>query len=249
MRVRTGRWSEAGEDMIPSLTRRERIPELMDDPALDADAHHQALRGLARLNRWSRSDAVLWPVVDETSRRNAGRPIKVLDVATGAGDVPIALWRRAKKAGLAIEFSGCDVSETALEHARQAAAGANAGIAFFHHDAVRDPLPNRYDLVTCSLFLHHLSEAEAATLLVHLRDAADAVAINDLDRSRLNHLLVWIATRVLSRSAVVHFDGPASVRSAFTWQEAEALAERAGMSDATVERRIPARFLLTWRRP
>jgi len=233
--------------MIPSLAQRNRIPELMDDPALDPAAHAQALRGLARLNAWSRSDAVLWPVVEEVSRRKVGYPIKVLDVATGAGDVPTALWRRATTARLPVELFGCDVSPTAVQHATHAAIGASAPIRFFQHDVLRDPLPERYDLVTCSLFLHHLSEPEAVTLLTRLRDAADAVAINDLARSKLNYMLVWVATRFLSRSPVVHFDGPASVQSAFTPAEAKALAERAGMANAIVHPRFPCRFLMTWK--
>jgi len=232
--------------MIPSLVERNPIPELMDDPALDPAEHAQALRGLARINAWSRSDAFLWPVLEEVSRRKGGNPIKVLDVATGAGDVPIALWGRAVAVRLPIELFGCDVSPTAVQHATNAAAAANARIRFFEHDVLRDPLPERYDLIVCSLFLHHLSEEEAVTLLARMRDAADAVAINDLSRSKLNYILVWIAARLLSRSPVVHFDGPASVQSAFTPAEAKALAERAGMANATVHRRFPCRFLMTW---
>jgi 2-polyprenyl-3-methyl-5-hydroxy-6-metoxy-1,4-benzoquinol methylase len=234
--------------MIPSLRQRRRIPELMDDPSLDAAEHRRALEGLARINRWSRSDAVLWPVVNEVARRYPDRAITILDIATGAGDVPIALWRRAKRAGIKVELSACDVSATALEHAARNAAKCEAPIRFFQHNVVRDPLPGDYDLVVCSLFLHHLSETEATTMLRHMKDSADAVAANDLARSRLNYVLVWIATRLLSRSPVVHFDGPASVRSAFTPSEAKALAERAGLIGAEVASRWPCRFLLTWSR-
>jgi len=233
--------------MFPSLSRRQRIPELMDDPALDPAEHHRALAGLARINRWSGSAGVLWPVVEEVSRKKGGHPIKVLDVATGAGDVPLALWRRAKISNLRVEFSGCDVSQTAIDHATKQAGEERADLKFFLHDAVRDPLLERYDLIVCSLFLHHLSEPEAVSLLQHLRDAADAVAINDLARSRMNYVLVWIAAHLLSRSPIVHFDGPASVRSAFTPAEAKALAEQAGLQGAAVATRFPCRFLLTWR--
>jgi 2-polyprenyl-3-methyl-5-hydroxy-6-metoxy-1,4-benzoquinol methylase len=220
----------------------------MDDPSLDAAEHRRALEGLARINRWSGSAGVLWPVVETVSQRKGGNPIKVLDVATGAGDVPLELWRRAKNAQLPIEFSGCDVSPTAIDHAVSRAAGEGADLEFFLHDAVRDPLPERYDLVVCSLFLHHLSEPEAVSLLQHLRDASDAVAVNDLARSRMNYALVWFATRLLSRSPVVHFDGPASVQSAFTPTEANALAGEAGLVGAEVASRWPCRFLMTWSR-
>jgi hypothetical protein len=114
---------------------------------------------------------------------------------------------------------------------------------------IRDPLPADFDVVTCSLFLHHLSSDDALSLLVRMHDAADKlVLVNDLARSRFNYLSVWTACHLLTRSRIVRFDGPASVRSAFTPAEALGLAERAGLSGATIVRRFPCRFLLSWER-
>lgn len=214
----------------------------MDAPGLDPIEHRRALRGLARINRWSRSAAILWPVLRAVARRNA-RPIRVLDVATGAGDVPLALAKRASSANLPVAIEACDVSATALTHATEAAQGR---VRFFRHDVLAELLPGGFDLVTCSLFLHHLSERDAITLLRRMKAAGSVVAVNDLSRSRAGHLAVWAACRLLTRSPVVHFDGPASVRSAFTPDEAADLAEHAGLSGATVAKRWPCRFLLTW---
>ena len=232
--------------MLASLARRAVVPELMDDPGLDPAEHRRALRGLARINRWSRSAAILWPVLLDVARRVHGRPVRVLDVATGAGDVPVGLWRRAKAAGALVEIDACDVSPTALGHAAELA--RETAVRFFRHDVLADTLPGGYDLVTCSLFLHHLSEPDAVTALRRMKDAGAAVAVNDLSRSRAGFVVVWAACRLLTRSPVVHFDGPVSVRAAFTPREALALAERAGLSGATVERRRPCRFLLRWGR-
>ena len=226
----------------PSLARRDRIPELMDDPGLDPEEHRRALAGLARLNRWSRSADVLWrPIRDHA--RAVGRPVRVLDVATGSGDVPLALARRAGRGGLPVEVAGCDISPTAV------AAATARGVTAFVHDVLRDPLPGGYDVVTCSLFLHHLSDDDAVTLLGRMKDAAGSlILVNDLSRSRFSYLATWAACHLLTRSPVVRFDGPASVRSAYTPAEALALAERAGLTGATVGARFPCRFLLQWRR-
>ena len=233
---------------MSSLAVRDRIPELMDDPNVDPVEHRRALAGLARINWWSRSDAILWPVLASIAQENPGRTIRVLDVATGAGDVPIKLWRRAKAAALPVAISGCDLSPTAVAIAAENAGKERADLEFFVHDVLLDPIPGRYDLVTCSLFLHHLSSEEATIVLQRMRDAADAVAVNDLARSRTGFSLAWIGTRLLSRSKIVHFDGPASVRSAFTADEAVALAEQAGLQGATAVSRWPCRFLMTWSR-
>ena len=163
--------------------------------------------------------------------KNLGRPLRVLDVATGFGDVPLGLWKKAKAAGVPLEVAGCDISPTAIEAAKQNA----PGIHFFVHDAIRDPLPTGFDVVTCSLFLHHLDNDSAIILLKRMAEAARSrVLVNDLARSRFNFLAVWVACRILSRSRVVRFDGPASVRSAYSPAEALALAERAGLKNARV---------------
>lgn len=223
---------------------RERIPELMDSPALDAAEHRRALAGLVRINRITASAGVIWPAIRKLARE-LGRPVRVLDVATGSGDVPAALMRKAKAAGIELEVAGCDISPLAVV---TAAANCPAG-RFFTHDAVRSPLPAGFDVVTCSLFLHHLASDDALSLLAAMKDAAERlVLVNDLARSRFNFLAVWLACHVLTRSPVVRFDGPASVRSAFTRHEALALAARAGLTGATVRTHFPARFVLSWRR-
>jgi SAM-dependent methyltransferase len=231
------------------LPARDRRPERMDDPALDPAAHRSALAGLARINRFSGSAAVLWPELAKLARTQ-GRPVRVLDVATGAGDVPVALARRAAAAGLNLRFAGCDVSDTAVTHARRAAEAAGVGVEFFRHDALAEPLPRGFDAVTCSLFLHHLDEADATKLLAAMAAAAGRlVLVNDLRRGPVNLALVWLAARLLSRSPVVHEDGPLSVRAAFTLGEVGALADRAGLTGAAVGGRFPCRFLMTWGRP
>ncbi len=228
---------------------RDRQPEVMDQPDLDPRRHTEALRGLARINTWSGSARLLWPPLRDLARQVAS-PLRLLDVATGAGDVPVRLWLRARRAGLDLEVAGCDRSPCAIEHARQRARTEGANVRFFTWDALAGPLPEGYDVVASSLFLHHLAEEEAVDLLRRMaRAARRLLLINDLERGLPGLVLAYVGTRVLSASPVVHTDGPLSVRAAFTRREALELAERAGLAGATVERRWPFRFLLTWRPP
>lgn len=235
---------------LSGLRHRERVPELMDDPALDPAEHRRALAGLARINRFSGSVGVLWPSIRDLARRFPRDPIRVLDVATGSGDVPIRLAERAKRAGLSnVTFQGCDISPTAIEAASAAALRAGADAKFFQLNVLTDRPGGWFDVVTCSLFLHHLSSDDALSLLSRMREAAGRlVLVNDLARSRFSYIGVWLACHLLTTSRVVRFDGPASVRSAFTPAEALTLAEQAGLSSATVRSKFPARFLLSWTR-
>src|SRR5262249_45278551 len=144
-------------------------------------------------------------------------------------------------------IDGCDLSSRAVEYAQKQAQNAEAQVRFFQLDAVRDNLPGNYDVLVSSLFLHHLDDDQAVALLTKMsRAAGRAVLVNDLERSYLNLAMISIASKVLSRSPVVHHDGVASVRAAFTIPDMQSLAARAGMGPCTIERRFPCRFLLKW---
>lgn len=234
---------------MPFLNQRRREPELMDQPNLECARHVHALQGLARINRWSRSAGILWPPLRDLARQTA-RTLRVLDLATGGGDVPLRLWQRARRVGIALQLEGCDLSPVAVAHAETAAQQQGADVRFFVHDALNGPLLEGYDVLLCSLFLHHLDDAPARTFLERLgRQANHLVLVSDLVRGWPGYLLARIGTRLLSRSPVVHTDGPLSVRAAFTRAELLLLAEQAGLRGATVSWRWPWRMLLTWRRP
>ncbi|MBW3539786.1 MAG: methyltransferase domain-containing protein [Planctomycetes bacterium] len=227
------------------LAQRDRQPEIMDRPDLDEGRHRDALCGLGRLNAISRSSAAFWPDLHALARREAPRPLRVLDVASGGGDVPLALARRARSRGLCIDIDGCDVSPLAVEFANRRAAQV-CDVRFFQLDVLKEPLPRGYDAVTCSLFLHHLSQPQAESLLREMSRAGRLVLVSDLRRSRAGYALAWLACRLLTRSPVVHEDGPRSVAAAFTRKELLELARRSGLAGASVSRRWPQRLLLKW---
>jgi 2-polyprenyl-3-methyl-5-hydroxy-6-metoxy-1,4-benzoquinol methylase len=223
-------------------------PEIMDAPDMMGERHEAALRGLERINAWSGSTRILWPELARLARER-GRPITVLDAATGAGDVPIRLWHLARRAELDITLHGIDRSASAIDFAQRRANQRNANLRFSVADALNQSLPEDYDVVMCSLFLHHLSDEEAEAFLKRAAAAARClVLVNDLRRCASGWLLAFAGSRVLSRSPIVHIDGPLSVRAAFTPAEVRDLAHRAGLTGATVTRSWPCRFLLTWRR-
>jgi 2-polyprenyl-3-methyl-5-hydroxy-6-metoxy-1,4-benzoquinol methylase len=233
------------------LNKRHRQPELMDEPNLDSAAHAQALTGLARVNWWSRSAAIVRPALRRLAADcSDARPLRVLDVACGGGDVTAAIARWARQECLPLRVSACDISPTALEISRRRADSAGVTIDFFQHDLLRHPLPAEFNVVMCSLFLHHLDEPDAARVLRSMAAAAGrAVLVNDLIRSRRGYWLAVLGPRLLTRSRIVHLDGPLSVAGAFTPAEALRLCEQAGLHGATISRHWPQRFLLTWRRP
>jgi 2-polyprenyl-3-methyl-5-hydroxy-6-metoxy-1,4-benzoquinol methylase len=220
----------------------------MDDPRLDPRLLEGALRGLRRLNAASMANGHLWRAVSSEARR-AGRTIRVLDLACASGDWVLHAAARAAREGLRAEFAGCDVNPHSIELARRRAAAAGLACSFFTHDVVRGGPLDEYDVVTTSLFLHHLGDEEAQGVLASMAAAAGrAVIVNDLVRSRLNLWMVGAASRLLSRSPIVHVDAALSIRAAFTREELRTLADRAGVRGATIGPGGIGRMMLVWRR-
>src|ERR1700692_2863338 len=112
--------------IMSSLSGRRLQPELIDQPDLAPARHRGALRGLERINWFSGSARILWPSIAALARECAPRSLRVLDVATGAGDVPIRLWQQAIRTGLRLQISACDKSLLALAHALALAKSRNA---------------------------------------------------------------------------------------------------------------------------
>lgn len=225
---------------------RQLQPEMMDQPDLDANRHRQALRGLARINFWSRSADILWRPLYRLQSK-LGRPIRILDLGCGGGDVLERLAKKAQRDNLPMEFTGCDVSPQAVEYALQRACSGNVKLSFFVCDVLHEPLPTGFDAIVSSLFLHHLTNEQALALLRRMADQSEGlILVNDLLRSPLGLLLAHIGTRLLSLSPVVHFDGPRSVEGAFTREEVSDLTNQAGLTGATIVAHWPQRFLLSW---
>jgi 2-polyprenyl-3-methyl-5-hydroxy-6-metoxy-1,4-benzoquinol methylase len=235
---------------LNAVRQRHRQPEIIDQPDVNPQHLSLALRGLERINWWSGSARILWPPIRTRARLAGSNPLRVLDLATGAGDVPIRLWYKARRAGLNVQVAGCDRNPHAIAHARNRAAAAQVPVTFFEWDVLQEALPSDYDVLTCSLFLHHLDDAEAVEFLRRTAAAArQTVLVNDLVRSPAAFTLAYLGCHLLTTSAMVHTDGPRSVEGAFTLAEARNLATRAGLDEATVARRWPYRYLLAWTRP
>ncbi len=217
----------------------------MDDPSLPIDLHVEALDGLARLNRFSAAPRPLWLHLAPLAARRRDRPLQVLDLACGDASVVAPLARRAISEQIDIQWTACDISAVALDLARARAEASGVAIEFIEADAVHHQFDrDRFDVVMCSLFLHHLDERDALQLLQNARRTArELVLVSDLERSPLNLALIAAASRALTRSPVVHVDAVRSARAAFTREELAQLLASAGLRDVRVVSAFPCRML------
>ncbi len=223
------------------MSRRRLVPEILDDPAVPDDIRARSLADVERSNRlFGGLRAVLRALDDALPALPAHASL--LDVGTGAGDVPAAARDRAARRGISLTTLGVDLSPSLVRDGRHRIGLALCGDAFHLPFATAS-----IDVVTCSQLLHHFTEEEALMALAELhRVARHRVIISDLRRSRLAAWGYWLASFPLGFHAVTRHDGPVSVMRGFTAEELRRWVRTATGATPDVVRRIGWRLTAAW---
>lgn len=214
------------------LPRKEAL-EFLDLPRLARAELREALLDLERINRLSGGTRLILLHLDRLIKRyRLSGTVSIIDVGTGGADIPRAIVGWAGKRGLRVEIVACDRHEQILEIASTFCA-AFPQITLVKEDALKLPYPPAsFDFALCSLTLHHLGAGEAVSVLQKLDELSlRGFIVNDLYRSRLAYLGVFVGTRLVSRNRLIRHDGPLSVLRAFTFEELRELAKQAGLPD------------------
>ena len=206
----------------------------MDAAGVDGAELARSLTDLEMVNRWLGGARVAIEALGPLLRPAGGGEIRVLDVATGSADIPLALARWARREGLGVRVLATDAHPRTVAVARERAAG-DPGVAVEQADALALPYADgAFDFATCHTALHHFDPPEAVRLLAELRRVATrGVVVTDLLRSWTGLAGVrLLAATVWRRHPITRHDGPASIRAAYTLRELRDLARRAGLGEA-----------------
>lgn len=196
----------------------------------------QNLRDIRRINRYFGGTSVvlaqLSALLHEYPR---GSTVSVLDVATGSGDIPLALVHWGDRHGYDVRVVATDFADDVLIVARHETAN-EARIVVEACDARALPYHNgAFDIVTCSLALHHFARADAVQALAEMRRVARrGVIVNDLARSWSGYVGAWLLGTLITRNRLTRHDAPLSVLRAWTPEELRIMAVDAGMTGVTV---------------
>ncbi len=236
--------------MLAPLPREASRSELMDHPDASPAEMSRSLRDIARLNLIGATRSILQHVAPFFARLRAGETLRVLDVGTGAADIPLALARWARRHGHRVRIVALDVHPAVLAYAERAVAGTPE-VHVVAGNALEAPIrTGAIDVAICSLVLHHLPEEGVAALLRRLADLVRlGFVVSDFRRERLAWAAVWLATRAVSSNRMTRHDGPLSVRRAYTPAELARLAMRAGLPDMGWQRGPAFRQIGVWTRP
>ncbi|MFQ5803150.1 MAG: methyltransferase domain-containing protein [Candidatus Methylomirabilales bacterium] len=192
----------------------------MDDPGIALEELSANLQDLERVNRLFGGTYLILHHLGRILRRASSGDIEILDVATGGADIPATIVRWARRRGWRIRIVGIDQNPQVLRVARERIRDYPE-ISLELGDALALSYPDgSFDVVLCSLALHHFSYVEGVTLLSSLdRIGRRGFIVNDLLRSWHAYMLTWLAMHLFCRGRLVRHDGPLSIRRAYTRSE------------------------------
>lgn len=225
--------------------RRAEREELIDSEEPDEADFAGSFADIARVNRFlGGTRAVLNALPELLSDAPEGRPVRVLDIATGSADIPRALVLAARSGrfgGRKLEVAATDNHPKVLAYARRLTPpGAYPEITVEAADAFALPYPDgTFDIALCSLAFHHFGPDRCVALLREMeRITTRGFLVNDLIRDRVACGLIWALTRLVGANRLTRHDAPLSVMRAYTLPEYAAMARDAGIPHCTV-RRVP----------
>ena len=220
--------------------KRQVIPELLDDDLGTPAEIASALVDLRHINQWFGGIRTTTKLLRQVASRSAQPQLSLLEVGSGAGDVPLAARRALARQDVELRITLLD---------RKASHLITNGVHALCADALRLPFKEgAFDVVSSSLFAHHLEHAELRTFVSEaLRVCRQAVLINDLIRSPI-HLALVYAGLPLFRSRLTWHDSVASVRRAYTPEEIRQILSNVGARELNISRYYLYRMgVLMWK--
>jgi 2-polyprenyl-3-methyl-5-hydroxy-6-metoxy-1,4-benzoquinol methylase len=204
-------------------------PEWMDRPQPVSPELESDLRNLRALNRFFGS----YRLVRCFLRRwiEPGEALRVLDLATGSGDIPRMVVSFARALDVSVTVEAVDFQPSTIEIARRLSEEFPE-IQYHCADVQRFGSEKSYDIVLSSLALHHFSRDDAVQLLRRCRALSrGCVLVADLRRGWLAKLGVELITALFFRQPMTRNDARVSVARAFSFRELHDLARAAGWRD------------------
>jgi ubiquinone/menaquinone biosynthesis C-methylase UbiE len=191
--------------------RRKVIRELLDHDLGTSAEVSASLDDLVRINSSFGGTRTTVALLRRVIQEGRCRGLSLLEVASATGHVPLAAQGVLGREGVELHLTLLDRIGSHMDGNH---VGAVCG------DALQLPFRDgAFDVVSCSLFAHHLEPEELRRFACEgMRVCRRAVLINDLIRSRV-HLGLVYAGLPLFRSPITWHDAPASVRRAYTVSE------------------------------
>ncbi|MEZ7500170.1 methyltransferase domain-containing protein [Flavobacterium sp. Arc3] len=192
-------------------------PEIMDDFALEGEILREALDKIAKINQLLGGNKLTLLGVKELIANNPKTTeITIVDVGCGNGDMLRTLADYGLQHNLKLNLIGVDANNFTVRHAINLSK-QYLNIAYRCEDIFDKPFKElKYDIVLCTLTLHHFKEDEIMEIMTTFYENASlGVVINDLHRSAVAYRLFQSLCFVFQLNDMSREDGLVSILRGF----------------------------------
>ncbi|MCW3466750.1 methyltransferase domain-containing protein [Chitinophaga nivalis] len=207
--------------MWKDTKNRSTATEIMDDFQMEGTELYKTLEKIAMINRTLGGNKItLEGVAILLKQLPPAQPVTLVDAGCGNGDLLRELWRYGRQHNRQLQLIGIDANAFTVQHAAELSA-AYPGIQYHCMD-ITDPAfaTWQYDIILCTLTLHHFSNEAIAQLLRIFRErAAVGIVINDLHRSKVAYYLFQLMGYVVRLNPMSRQDGAVSILRGFKKKE------------------------------
>lgn len=211
---------------MTDFSTRATDDELMDRPDSPAPLLGNTLRQFRWINRMlTPCHRLLRRHVLGRMRCDRGRAWTMLDIGSGACDLPLWLVDRCRRERIDLTVTCIDHDPRIVEFARRCVVDhPEITVACGDALSLAKIAPGSWDFIFSNHFLHHLSTPQIANCLRQVVRACRVQCImSDLVRSRLSYALYTAAAGAFLRNSFAYDDGRLSIRKSLTTREAQLL--------------------------
>lgn len=219
-----------------SLQTRSAELEIMDDLDCHGEVVDQTLRELEIINRLLGGDHV---TIDGIRKLVSKTDLTIADFGCGGGDLARKIVDWGKKKGFDLHLTGIDANPHIIAFAKK----HYPEISFLAQNVFDNT--TTYDIITATLFVHHFDDNELIELFRSMKaHSRIGVVINDIHRHSLSYYSIKWLTKLFSKSDMVKFDAPLSVRRAFKKRELIEILAKAGIKNYQLKWKWAFRYQL-----
>ena len=215
---------------------RTQETEIMDDFSLQGEELRSALDQIAKINQFLGGNKLTLEGIKKLLKNtDVSRTIVIADIGCGNGDMLRMLDRFGQKNNINFQLIGIDANAFTINHARILSHDFK-NIEYRCMDIFSEEFTTiHYDIVLCTLTLHHFSDKEIIDIItIFNKNATMGIVINDLHRSKLAYVLFELICFVFNLNNMGRKDGLVSILRGFKKRELEAFSKKINLKNDTI---------------
>lgn len=216
---------------------RSEKTELMDDFSLEGEELGEALDKISRINQLlGGNQLTLDGVKSLLAKVDPSKPFTVVDIGCGNGNMLRMLAEYARKNNILLNFIGIDANTFTINYA-QTQSQKYPNIDYLCVDIFDSNFKTlKYDIVLCTLTLHHFTNEKIIDLITILNNNATiGIVINDLHRNKLAYTLYKTICFVFRLNNMLREDGLLSILKGFKKNELESFSKILKLENYSVQ--------------